>query len=221
MVAGLSRNSHHASHHSMPTLHTNQPWNCHQATEQSLILRPKNPPERTTGITASVTSTWNLGMAKNVNKRLSSMSIPDEEEMLSIDRLAITEAKRRYVLRPQLGYSLNSMNSMMMPSSDDSFSSSDEQVVAGILDGITSLCLGPTSQPRGYNAGVSSSRRVSGRLSPPPQHRRRKQVVYPIASYPARLNCKRLVSERRAIFQQNLFRPVSSDEMSYSQTIRA
>jgi hypothetical protein len=41
-------------------------------------------------------------------------------------------------------------------------------------------------------------------------------VVYPIASYSARLNCKKLVSQRRAVFQQNLFRPVSTseDEMS-------
>ena len=42
---------------------------------------------------------------------------------------------------------------------------------------------------------------------------KRKRVVYPIASYEgSKLNCRKLVMERRQVFHQNLFRPVSNDD---------
>jgi hypothetical protein len=44
---------------------------------------------------------------------------------------------------------------------------------------------------------------------------KRKRAVYPIATYEgSTLDCRKLIMERRQVFQQNLFRPVSNDEMS-------
>jgi hypothetical protein len=115
-------------------------------------------------------------------------------------------AKRRYVLRPQIDYSCNSSVT------SEGSSQHGEEVVSGILDGITSLCLGPTSDSLGYRA--ANPRKSSSA-------KKKKRVVYPIASYPARLNCQKLVSQRREVFHQNLFRPVSTDEMSQFQSIAA
>jgi hypothetical protein len=45
---------------------------------------------------------------------------------------------------------------------------------------------------------------------------KRKRAVYPIATYEgSTLDCRKLIMERRQVFQQNLFRPVSNDEMSH------
>ncbi len=53
---------------------------------------------------------------------------------------------------------------------------------------------------------------------PPPTWSYRKSIVYPIASYPARLNSKTLVEQRRQELKQNsFFRPISDDEASIQQ----
>jgi hypothetical protein len=130
-------------------------------------------------------------------------------------------AQRRYVVRPQISNSNSSYCS-----SDES---QDELLVSGILDGITRLCLGgpaPSNlmgrQSRSVGGGCPGLIKPSQRIA---SHRKssstapKKSVVYPIASYPARLNCQKLVSERREVFQQNLFRPVSTDDMSQYQSV--
>jgi hypothetical protein len=227
MVAGLPRKSHNVSnHHFMPTRPSKEqalnlpdldpPGRQQQGrSNQTYVLRPKNVPMGTSIVASSPRNIEK--QSKNRTKRRTAIKTEGTTQN-SNDRGVINEAKRRYVLRPQIGYSANSINVMMTPSNmnttEDTYYSPDEQVVSGILDGITSLCLGPALNPHQYAArnGSNNSRRPTS----PPQ-RRKKKVVYPIASYPARLNCQKLVSERRAVFQQNLFRPVSSDEMSHHQ----
>jgi hypothetical protein len=233
MVAGLPRKSRNVSnHHFMPTRPTKEQGlnlpdldilgqQQQGSSNQTFVLQPKNDLRGTSNETSK---TRNIEKQfKSRAKRRTVMSNNSGGATPSNnDRVVINEAKRRYILRPQIGYSANSINVMMTTnnasSTEDTYYSPDEQVVSGILDGITSLCLGPALNPQQYSArnGSSSNRRPTS----PPQ--RRKNVVYPIASYPARLNCKKLVSERRAVFQQNLFRPVSSDEMSqYQQSVRS
>jgi hypothetical protein len=203
--------------------------------KQTLAPRPRNATSKkaTTSIVYPKAKTGE-NLTQNGTKRRTAMpssNAVDKPVSSSSDRVVINEAKRRYVLRPQIGYSANSIN-MMLTSSygavDESYNhySPDEQVVSGILDGITSLCLGPTLYPHHYRpefstggvGGSTGGRVARQRPSSPQQQQRKKKVVYPIASYPARLNCQKLVSERRAVFQQNLFRPVSSDEMSHYHT---
>ena len=82
-------------------------------------------------------------------------------------------------------------------------SSHNEQMVFGILDGITSLCLG------------DSQKYPKSSLSRKLPHRRKQTVVHPVTIYPTitGLDSKKLVFERRKLFfQQNLFRPISHDE---------
>jgi hypothetical protein len=256
MVAGLPRKSRNATsssnHHFMPTRPLKDqpsdlrlpdfPEDFSKNSRKSLALRPKNVASGKAVTSMSNPKPQTIGKPSNVGaKRRTAMpdnncasDKPTPFASPPSDRVLINEAKRRYVLRPQIGYSANSINMMLTSNytSEDSNNcySPDEQVVSGILDGITSLCLGPTSYPHSYHPGVSSVRIGSynnGRNMPRPsspsqQQRRKKKVVYPIASYPARLNCQKLISERRAVFQQNLFRPVSSDEMShYQSSVRA
>lgn len=166
-------------------------------------------------------------------------------------QLQVTMPKRRYVLRPPAIRSSSSNNNnalqQQLACNIDSEESQEEEqlMVAGILEGITSLCLGPidpltnpasssssakgrhhrerrkrenkikvesssnSSRPRRPSSLISDS---SPDLLPGPS--KKKRVVYPIASYGGKLNCQKLISERRQVFQQNLFRPVSNDEMS-------
>lgn len=247
MVAGSPTKSHNANsssnHHFVPTRpHKQQNHqglklpDFHQQSSKrsknSFVLRPKNVSSgkvSTSVITPKAKSVETP--SQNGAKRPTTMTgCPKIDNSTSpSDRVVINEAKRRYVLRPQIGYSVNSINMMLTShhTADDGYNhySPDEKVVSGILDGITSLCLGPTSYPQHvsparacHSNSSSNTRRPS---SPQQQRRRKKKVLYPIASYPARLNCQKLVSERRAIFQQNLFRPVSSDEMSqYQSSVR-
>jgi hypothetical protein len=233
MVAGLSRKSRNVSiHHFKPTRPTKEQdlslpnldvdidllgQRQRGRSTQTFVLRPKNDRMGTSAVTSKPKNIERK--SKDRSNRRTTMSNNSEGTTLSSnERVAIHEAERRYILRPQIGYSSNSINVMMTTNNtntiEDTYYSADEQVVSGILDGITSLCLGPASNPHRYSARNGNS--DSQRLTSPPQ-RRNKKVVYPIASYPARLNCKKLVSERRAVFQQNLFRPVSSDEMSHYQ----
>ena len=58
-----------------------------------------------------------------------------------------------------------------------------------------------------------SSLTPSPEMLPGQSNSKRKRVVYPIASYEgSKLNCRKLVMERRQLFHQNLFRPVSNDD---------
>ena len=238
MVAGLSRKSQHinngsSSNHFMLTRPTKDDVNdrndCYfeepQSSKPSLVLRPKNSPEGTIVTVSKTTKPSDGKTKKKGNKRASMNSLKAPVAVHADGGAAMNEAKRRYVLRPQIGYTSTSSGSMMFsPVLHDHLdpSQDEEQVVSGILDGITSLCLGPTSQAAGFQTGTSTSTTKPYRLSPRTStQRRKKKVVYPIVSYPARLNCKKLVSERRATFHQNLFRPVSSDESSILQSVRA
>ena len=226
MVAGLSRkNQHNGSNHTLLTRPKKEDANdrdeyCFDEppSKPSLVLRPKNNPEGTI-ITVSKKKALD-GRSRNGNKRSSMNAL--KAPLSPTDGGAMNEAKRRYVLRPQIGYTSASSGSMMFsPILPDRLDPprDEEQVVSGILDGITSLCLGPTPQASGFQTGSSSAKNY--RLAPRTTQRRKKKVVYPIVSYPGRLNCKKLVSERRATFHQNLFRPVSSDESSVFQSVRA
>lgn len=138
----------------------------------------------------------------------------------------IRVAQRRYVVRTQISPSSSSFCSSDEPP--------DEVMVSSILDGITNLCLAglPPAYLKGKKSrGLGEDCIGRGLIKPTPRNSSRrtsssssaqkKRVVYPIASYPARLNCQKLVAERRKIFQQNLFRPVSNDEMSAYQSVAA
>lgn len=230
MVAGLSRKSRNASNHFLPTRPMKQDVSLpflpeklgeehrHLQGKPPIVLRPKNNPEWPSRIPSK--SLKKDEKIKNGTKRPTEMTEVKYFPVKPADRLMVNEAKRRYVLRPQIGYTGNNINVMTMTdlSSDDSKISPDDLVVSGILDGITSLCLGPTFPSHGYRSGASHHPCRSQRLTASPR-RPKKKVVYPIASYPARLNCKKLVSQRRAVFKQNLFRPVSSDEMSQNTSV--
>jgi hypothetical protein len=226
MVAGLPRKSRNGSNHFLPTRPTKEEVNQRnqhnfheQSAKPSLLLRPKNGPEGTI-VTVSKTIR-SEEKRKNGTKRSTNMPVQKAPFIPDEGAVSMNEAKRRYVLRSQIGYTSTASGATMFslefqdhhdPSLDD------EQVVSGILDGITSLCLGPTTHASGYQTGVSTP---SYNASPRSTQRRKKKVVYPIVSYPARLNCQKLVSQRRAVFHQNLFRPVSSDESSLYQSVRA
>lgn len=96
--------------------------------------------------------------------------------------------------------------------SEDSQQHRDGRVVSGILDGITSLCLGPPSQYRFPKSPQRHAKTKLPKKSLSPQKRKQK-VLYPNANYPTRLDSKELVFERLQLFQQkHLFRPVSCDE---------
>jgi len=93
----------------------------------------------------------------------------------------------------------------------------DGRVVSSILDGITSLCLGPVSQHQQRNYPKQSPPRQAKILltkknssSSSLQRRKQKIITYPNTR---RLDSKELVSERLKLFQQkHLFRPVSCDQ---------
>jgi len=95
----------------------------------------------------------------------------------------------------------------------------DGRVVSGILDGISSLCLGPISQheqhycypkqrpPRQAKKFINKKITSSSSSS---QRRKQKIITHPNTR---RLDSKELVSERLKLFQQtHLFRPVSCDQ---------
>jgi hypothetical protein len=127
---------------------------------------------------------------------------------------------RRYVIRPQL-------------TTSDSFESSiqrwepqtqqhQEPFVAGILDRFTCLCLGDLSGTEGSSSTLREKRREK-KGNTKKSSFSKKNVVYPIASYPARLNSKRLVDQRRRSLQrqnlqQHFFRPVPEDEFDRLRT---
>ena len=70
-----------------------------------------------------------------------------------------------------------------------------------------------STQRRSFALISPSSLNSSPEMLPGPSSSKRKRVVYPIASYEgSKLNCRKLVMERRQVFHQNLFRPVSNDD---------
>mmetsp|Transcript_43252 Transcript_43252/g.104775 ORF Transcript_43252/g.104775 Transcript_43252/m.104775 type:complete len:373 (-) Transcript_43252:1699-2817(-) len=70
-----------------------------------------------------------------------------------------------------------------------------------------------SAQRRSLALIAPSSLTPSPEMLPGPSSSKRKRVVYPIASYDgSKLNCRKLVMERRQVFHQNLFRPVSNDD---------
>jgi hypothetical protein len=92
--------------------------------------------------------------------------------------------------------------------------------VAHILDTFTSFCLGspPTDGTTPFRESTTREIRSEEKKNVTTTSAKKKRVVYPIASYPARLNSKNLVDQRRQSLQQNsFFRPVSEDECSATE----
>ncbi len=77
--------------------------------------------------------------------------------------------------------------------------------VSQILDSFTYLCLGGEMSRQ-----VSANRRKDRRRASVPGNQETR-VVYPIASYPARLNSRKLIEQRRQSLPHNFFRPVPSN----------
>jgi hypothetical protein len=120
--------------------------------------------------------------------------------------------ERRYILRPQICCSDSSVCSEM--STRDI---KHQPYVAGILDSFTSLCVGGVSSEGTKTSEKRSRHKKKSRKSSAASKGR---VVYPIASYPARLNSRKLVEQRRKSFRHQFFRPVSDDEFSMSNRRR-
>lgn len=113
--------------------------------------------------------------------------------------------ERRYIALPQLFSSEeDSVYSGVSELSDPVRQQTDS--VSRILESFNCLCLGGET-----SRDLSSQRRRKvhrRRLSSPGIQPAR--IVYPIASYPGRLNSKRLVEQRRQSLQHHFFRPVQT-----------
>jgi hypothetical protein len=79
--------------------------------------------------------------------------------------------------------------------------------VSQLLESFTYLCLGGEVS---RVTSTSNTRRKDRRRASIPGNQSTR-VVYPIASYPGRLNSKRLIEQRRQSLPHNFFRPVPSD----------
>lgn len=127
---------------------------------------------------------------------------------------------RRYVIQPQLT-ALDCYGSLIHrrePQKEQHHA----PFVEGILENFTCLCLGGLSGTEGSSSTPREKRREKKRNTKK-SSTSKKKVVYPIASYPARLNCKRLVDQRRQSLQrqnlqQHFFRPVPEDEFDRLRT---
>jgi hypothetical protein len=115
--------------------------------------------------------------------------------------------ERRYALQPQFCPSESSVYSEV-----STREAKNQPYVAGILDSFTCLCFGSTDEMMGSIRERTRSEKSKSRKSSTTRNR----VVYPIASYPARLNSKTLVNQRRKSLPHQFFRPVSEDEMPVS-----
>lgn len=113
--------------------------------------------------------------------------------------------ERRYILRPQLQASDSSVSS---GDSDVAEEVAQQAGVTRILESISYLCLGGGMSVEGVEK--RERRRTHRKSSLSPHHTTRKKVVYPIASYPASLNSKSLVEQRRKSLPHHFFRPVPS-----------
>ena len=110
--------------------------------------------------------------------------------------------ERRYIVLPHVfSYDDNSVSSGI---SELSGPAEPQAGVSRILESFSCLCLG-SELPRSSEVRRRDRRRLNSSL---PQQSR---VVYPIVSYPARLNSKKLVEQRRQSLQHHFFRPVQSN----------
>jgi hypothetical protein len=130
------------------------------------------------------------------------------------------ERRYKYVVQPQLTASDSSEYSTQR--SEPQKEQRHVPFVAGILDIFTSLCLGGISGTAGSSSTLREKRREKKRNTKK-SSTCKKKVVYPIASYPVRLNSKRLVDQRRRSLQrqnhqQHFFRPVPEDEFDRLKT---
>jgi hypothetical protein len=128
--------------------------------------------------------------------------------------------ERRYVMRPQLPTSDSLESSIQRRKLQKE--QRQEPFVEGILDRFTCLCLGDLSGTERSSSTLREKRREK-KGNTKKSATSKKKVVYPIASYPARLNSKRLVDERRRSLQrqnlhQHFFRPVLEDEFDRLKT---
>lgn len=111
--------------------------------------------------------------------------------------------QRRYIVLPQKCASDASVISGI-----SEYTRSAERGVMGVsqlLESFTYLCLGGE-----MSGAVSTKRRKDRRRASIPGNQG-TQVVYPIASYPARLNSRKLIEQRRQSLPHNFFRPVPSN----------
>ena len=79
--------------------------------------------------------------------------------------------------------------------------------VSQLLESFTYLCLGGDVS---RVTSTSDTRRKDRRRASIPGNQSTR-VVYPIASYPGRLNSKKLIEQRRQSLPHNFFRPVPSN----------
>lgn len=113
--------------------------------------------------------------------------------------------ERRYIVLPQVfASSDSSVGSMISELSDPT----EKQVgVARILESFNYLCLGGEVDP----IGSKSNRHRKDRRRSSAPGAQQTRVVYPIASYPGRLNSRKLIEQRRQSLPHNHFRPVPSN----------
>ena len=113
-------------------------------------------------------------------------------------------SQRKFVLRPQLCYT--DSGTVYSHASRQKSETQQSASLVTLLETFTSLCVGPTAYER----------RPTRKIRKPTKHHvsRRKRVVYPIATYPHRLNSKTMIEQRRRSMQDHFFRPViMEDEM--------
>jgi hypothetical protein len=115
--------------------------------------------------------------------------------------------ERRYIVLPQVFASSDS--SVCSGISELSDPIEKQAGFSSILESFSYLCLGGEVDVGGSksNHRHKEHRRRSTGSAPGPQTTR---VVYPIASYPAPLNSRKLIEKRRQSLPQNFFRPVPS-----------
>ena len=121
--------------------------------------------------------------------------------------------ERRYVVRPEICHHSSGSSVYTEYSSREM---RNQQCVAGILDTFACLCIGSGVVGNDIRRDKYKSGKVSGRKA----NGGRRRVVYPIASYPARLNSKKLVDQRRKSVPHQFFRPIPDDEVSLSDRPR-
>jgi hypothetical protein len=110
--------------------------------------------------------------------------------------------ERRYIVLPQVFASSDS--SVCSGISELSDPTEKEVGVSLILESFSYLCLGGEVD-LGESKSSCSQKDRRRSSAPGPQKTR---VVYPIASYPARLNSRKLIEQRRQSLPHNFFRPI-------------
>lgn len=141
------------------------------------------------------------GVAMDSRRRRSNGGIDDQRAILPPSCLP----ERRYIVLPHI-FPHDDDNSVDSGISELSDPVDQQAGVIRILESFSYLCVG--GETSSSSSKESYPRKDRRRLSSPGP--RQAQVVYPIASYPGRLNSKKLIEQRRQSLQHHFFRPVQS-----------